>query len=208
MISRVKICGITRLEDAQVAIAAGASALGFVFYVPSVRYIEPIKAARIVAALPPFITVTALFVNETSESVNNIIDIVQPDLLQFHGDENADYCEQFDRPYIKALRVKSELDLSNAVSGYTSARAILLDTYVKGVPGGTGEAFNWGLIPDDIAPKIILAGGLNVSNVATAVEQVRPFAVDVSGGVEASAGVKSADKINAFMAQVNKANAL
>jgi len=208
MISRVKICGITRLQDAQVAIRAGASALGFVFYAPSVRYIEPAKAAEIVAALPPFITVTALFVNESAAVVNDVISIVQPDLLQFHGDESADYCEQFERPYIKALRVKPDLDLNAAIAGFDSARAVLLDTYVKGVPGGTGEAFNWQLIPAQIAPKIILAGGLDALNVATAIEQVKPFAVDVSGGVEASAGLKSADKIVAFMSQVNKANVL
>jgi len=208
MISRVKICGITRLQDAQVAINAGASALGFVFYAPSVRYIEPAKAAEIVAALPPFITVTALFVNESAAAVNDIISIVQPDLLQFHGDESADYCEQFERPFIKALRVKPDLDLKAAIAGFDSARAVLLDTYVKGVPGGTGEAFNWQLIPAQIAPKIILAGGLDASNVASAIEQVRPFAVDVSGGIEASAGLKSAEKIAAFMSQVNKANAL
>jgi phosphoribosylanthranilate isomerase len=208
MMSRVKICGITRLQDAQVAISTGASALGFVFYAPSVRYIEPAKAAEIVAALPPFITVTALFVNESAAVVNDIISTVQPDLLQFHGDESAGYCEQFERPFIKALRVKPDLDLKAAISGFDSARAVLLDTYVKGVPGGTGEAFNWQLIPTQIAPKIILAGGLDASNVASAIEQVRPFAVDVSGGVEASAGLKSAEKIAAFMAQVNKANAL
>jgi len=208
MISRVKICGITRLQDAQVAICAGASALGFVFYSPSVRYIEPVKAAEIVAALPPFVTVTALFVNESSAYVNEIISIVQPDLLQFHGDEDADYCEQFERPFIKALRVKPDLDLKAAIARFDSARAVLLDTYVKGVPGGTGEAFNWQLIPAQIAPNIILAGGLDELNVASAIAQVRPFAVDVSGGVEASAGLKSAEKIAAFMSQVNKANAL
>jgi len=208
MISRVKICGITRLQDAQVAISAGASALGFVFYAPSVRYIEPTKAAEIVAALPPFVTVTALFVNESAAVVNEIISIVQPDLLQFHGDEDADYCEQFERPFIKALRVKPDLDLKAAIARFDSARAVLLDTYVKGVPGGTGEAFNWQLIPAQIAPNIILAGGLDELNVASAIAQVRPFAVDVSGGVEASAGLKSAEKIAAFMSQVNKANAL
>jgi len=196
------------LQDAQVAISAGASALGFVFYAPSVRYIEPTKAAEIVAALPPFVTVTALFVNESAAVVNEIISIVQPDLLQFHGDEDADYCEQFERPFIKALRVKPDLDLKAAIARFDSARAVLLDTYVKGVPGGTGEAFNWQLIPAQIAPNIILAGGLDELNVASAIAQVRPFAVDVSGGVEASAGLKSAEKIAAFMSQVNKANAL
>ncbi|NQZ30268.1 MAG: phosphoribosylanthranilate isomerase [Oceanospirillaceae bacterium] len=206
MISRVKICGITQLQDAQVAIAAGASALGFVFYAPSVRYVEPSIAAAIIAALPPFITVTALFVNEEAAVVANIIETVQPDLLQFHGDETAAYCEQFNRPYIKALRVKEGLDLNALVNKYASARAVLLDTYVKGVPGGTGAAFNWELIPQQLRSKIILAGGLNVQNVASAIQQMRPYAVDVSGGVEGQKGIKCSQKIEAFMSQVAQAN--
>lgn len=194
------------MQDAQAAIAAGASALGFVFYAPSVRYVEPSIAAEIIAALPPFITVTALFVNEDAAVVASIIETVKPDLLQFHGDESVSYCEQFNRPFIKALRVKEGLDLSAIVNEFASARAVLLDTYVKGVPGGTGAAFNWQLIPLQLRSKIILAGGLNPHNVGTAIQQVRPFAVDVSGGVEGQKGLKCPEKIIAFMEQVNQAN--
>ena len=204
MISRVKICGITQLQDAQAAIAAGASARGFVFYAPSVRYIAPAKAAEIIAQLPPFITITALFVDENSAIISDVIEIVQPDLLQFHGSESAVFCQQFNRSYIKALRVREGLDLLDAVAEYSSARAILLDTYVKGVPGGTGAAFNWQLIPLEIQSKIILAGGLTPENVASAIAQVKPFAVDVSGGVEARSGIKCQHKIAEFMRQVQR----
>ncbi|EPJ45945.1 MAG: N-(5'-phosphoribosyl) anthranilate isomerase [Osedax symbiont Rs2] len=206
MISRVKICGITRLQDAENAIAAGASALGFVFYEPSPRYIDPNSAAEIIAALPPFVTTTALFVDEDPSVVAKIVDKTQIDLLQFHGAEDESYCRQFNVPYIKALRVKGDLDIATAVAGYPSARAVLLDTYVKGLPGGTGAVFNWQLIPHALRAQIILAGGLGVDNVAAAIEAVRPFAVDVSGGGEAQKGIKCANKVSAFMAEVNRAN--
>jgi phosphoribosylanthranilate isomerase len=206
MRSRVKICGITRLQDAQAAIEAGADALGFVFYKPSPRYIDPVDAKKIIASLPPFVTTTALFVNEEESVVNQIIQLIQPDLLQFHGDETPTYCSQFDRPYIKALRMADDIDLSQELSLFASARAILLDTYVKGVPGGTGATFNWQLIPASISNKIILAGGLDSDNVGAAIEQVRPYAVDVSGGLEAEKGIKSLEKITKFMSEVNNAN--
>ena len=206
MISRVKICGITRLQDAQEAIAAGASALGFVFYAPSPRYIDPESAACIIAALPPFVTTTALFVDEDPELVASIVAQTQVDLLQFHGAEDQNYCSQFGMPFIKALRVQEGMDIAAAVANYPSARAVLLDTYVKGVPGGTGAVFNWQLIPEQMRSQIILAGGLDVANVAAAIQVVRPFAVDVSGGLEAQKGIKCLDKINAFMAEVNRAN--
>mgnify|MGYP001128728582 CR=1 FL=1 len=201
--TRVKICGITRLEDAQTAIEAGADALGFVFYPPSPRYIEPEKAAEIIAQLPPFVTTVALFVNEPEAEVRRIMALTQVDLLQFHGDENADYCQQFGRAWIKALRVRDADSLQQDLNQFQAARAILLDSYRPGVPGGTGETFNWELIPAQSAQAIILAGGLTPENISTAVQQVKPYAVDVSGGVEASKGIKDPVKIHAFIRGAN-----
>lgn len=208
MMTRVKICGITQLSDAQTAIDAGVNALGFVFYEPSPRNVEPQAAQNIIRQLPPFVTTTALFVNQQVDRVQQIIEQVQPDLLQFHGDEDNDYCRQFNRPFIKALRVKDSEDLVALSSQYPDARALLLDTYVKGVPGGTGAAFNWQIIPLAMRSRIILAGGLDESNVAAAVEQIKPYAVDVSGGVEREKGVKCSFKIKGFMDAVQRANSV
>ncbi len=204
MMTRVKICGITQLEDAQTAIEAGASALGFVFYKPSPRYVEPSVAQSIIQQLPPFVTTTALVVNHDAQSVNAIIDQVKPDLLQFHGDEDNAFCAQFNRPFIKALRMKEGEDIAALCLQYPDARAILLDSYVKGVPGGTGAAFNWQLIPKQLRSSIILAGGLDADNVACAIDQVGPFALDVSGGVERDKGVKCHQQIKRFMQAVQK----
>ena len=201
--TRVKICGITRLEDALAAIEAGADALGFVFYPPSPRYIEPEEAAEIIAQLPPFVTTVALFVNEPEAEVFRITALTQVDLLQFHGDESADYCQQFGRAWIKALRVRDADSLQQDLNQFQAARAILLDSYRPGVPGGTGETFNWELIPAQSAQAIILAGGLTPENISTAVQQVKPYAVDVSGGVEASKGIKDPVKIHAFIRGAN-----
>lgn len=206
MSTRVKICGITRLEDAQLAIAAGADALGFVFYEPSPRYVSPTTAAAIIRELPPFVVTTALFVDASETYVRQVLEQTQIDLLQFHGDETPAFCEQFNRPYIKALRVKPTLDLLAEQTRFESARALLLDAYKPGVPGGTGESFDWALIPKALAPKIILAGGLDAGNVARAIAEVKPFAVDVSGGVEASKGIKDANKIKRFFEEVSCAN--
>lgn len=206
MSTRVKICGITRLEDAQLAIAAGADALGFVFYEPSPRYVSPTTAAAIIRELPPFVVTTALFVDASETYVKQVLEQTQIDLLQFHGDETPAFCEQFNRPYIKALRVKPTLDLLAEQTRFESARALLLDAYKPGVPGGTGESFDWALIPKALAPKIILAGGLDAGNVARAIAEVKPFAVDVSGGVEASKGIKDANKIKRFFEEVSCAN--
>lgn len=204
MRTRVKICGITCLEDAQQAIKAGADALGFVFYPPSPRYVEPHVAAEIIAAIPPFVTCVGLFVDAPAEQVAAIAERCQLDLLQFHGAETEADCKRHHRPYIKALRIRPEMDVAAAVAAYPSARAMLLDSYVKGVPGGTGESFNWQLIPEALRPKIILAGGLEVENVASAVEQVAPYAVDVSGGVEREKGRKCPQKVQEFINQVAK----
>ncbi|WP_376787811.1 phosphoribosylanthranilate isomerase [Aliamphritea hakodatensis] len=204
--ARVKICGITCLEDALMAIDAGADALGFVFYAPSPRYVSPETAAEIIRQLPPFVTTVALFVDAPAEDVAAVVELTQIDLLQFHGKETAAYCEQFSRPYFKALRMSADIDVSLAAAEYPSARAILLDAYRKGVPGGTGESFDWQRIPSDLPKPLILAGGLDGSNIYRAITQVSPFAVDVSGGVERVRGRKSPEKINTFMSEVARAN--
>ena len=203
---RSKICGITRIDDALAAVAAGADAIGFVFYAKSPRAVTAAQARAIIAALPPFVTTVGLFVNASSCELNETLEAVPLDLLQFHGDETADQCEGYHRPYIKALRVKAGDDIAAACDAYASASGILLDTYVEGVPGGTGQAFDWSLIPQGLSKPIILAGGLSVENVAQAIAQVQPYAVDVSGGVEKSKGIKDHDKIRAFMQAVRATN--
>ncbi len=206
MPTRVKVCGITSIEDAKSAIEAGASALGFVFYPPSPRYISVPQAAEIISQLPAFVTSVALFVDASSTEVEQCIAHTKIDLVQFHGTEDEQFCQQFNRPYIKALRVNSEkhqpADVEALAKAYPSARGILLDTYRKGVPGGTGERFDWSLVPSSL-DNVILAGGLTPANVAEAVSLVKPYAVDVSGGVEASHGKKDIQKIRQFFAAVN-----
>ena len=206
MRTRVKICGITRLEDALAAIEAGADALGFVFYPPSSRYVEPAVAEVIINQLPPFVTTVALFVDESPEQVRAVIDQTGIDLLQFHGDESPDYCDQFNHPYFKALRMSPDIDVVAETERFVTARAVLLDAYRPGVPGGTGEAFDWDRIPADIDKPLILAGGLDQNNVAKAISQVKPYAVDVSGGVEAAKGLKDSSKLKSFMNEVARAN--
>jgi len=199
---RSKICGITRVEDALAAVDAGADAIGLVFYAKSPRAVTVPQAQAILAALPPFVTTVGLFVDCQRSELNAILDAVPLDLLQFHGDESPAACEGFRRPYIKALRVKPGDDIAARIGLYGSATGVLLDTFVPGVPGGTGEAFDWSLVPQGLSVPIILAGGLTPENVRAAIEQVRPYAVDVSGGVEASKGLKDSDKIHAFVRAV------
>ena len=201
---RSKICGITRIEDALLAAEAGADAIGLVFYAKSPRAVDVRQARAIIAALPPFVTTVGLFVDASSCELGEILDAVPLDLLQFHGDESPAFCDGFRRPYIKALRVKPGDDIAARVEAYKNAAGILLDTYVPGIPGGTGEAFDWSLVPQGLSKPIILAGGLTAENVAEAIKQVRPYAVDVSGGVEASKGIKDAEKIRAFMRAVKQ----
>lgn len=199
---RSKICGITRIEDALIAAQAGADAIGLVFWAPSPRAVEIDQARRIVAALPPFVTSVGLFVNATRETIAEVLQAVPLDLLQFHGDECLADCEGHGRPYIKALRVRPGEDIAAQCARYPSAAGILLDTYVPGIPGGTGERFDWSQVPAQPPCPIVLAGGLTADNVAQAIAQVRPWAVDVSGGVEAQKGRKDADKVRAFLAAV------
>ncbi|MDZ5741605.1 phosphoribosylanthranilate isomerase [Pseudomonas asiatica] len=202
---RSKICGITRIEDALAAAEAGADAIGFVFYAKSPRAVDVRQARAIIAELPPFVTTVGLFVNASRCELNEILEVVPLDLLQFHGDETPQDCEGYHRPWIKALRVRPGDDLEAACRVYAGARGILLDAYVPGVPGGTGEAFDWSLVPARLSKPIILAGGLSVDNVGQAIAQVRPYAVDVSGGVEQAKGIKDAAKIEAFMRAVKQA---
>ena len=201
--ARIKICGITSSEDALYACQAGADAIGLVFYPPSPRHVDVQQARNIVADIPPFTSSVALFVNAERALIEQVIEQVKIDILQFHGDETESFCASFSRPYIKAIRMKPGLDLYEVQEHYASARALLLDTYVKGVPGGTGKAFNWDKIPPDLHKPVILAGGLDADNVAQAVAQVKPYAVDVSGGVEkkteAEKGKKDRAEITRFI---------
>ena len=203
--TRVKICGITRVEDALIAVAQGADAIGLVFYPPSPRYVTPAQAAEIVNALPAFITLVALFVDASRADVEAVLSQVNIDLIQFHGQETADECRQYGKSYMKAIRVKSDTNLVQYTTEYSDAKALLLDTYAEGVPGGTGQVFDWTLIPKNLSKPIVLAGGLDVENVEQAIRQVKPYAVDVSGGVEFKKGIKDAAKIAAFMRGVSNA---
>ena len=206
MATAVKICGITRRADAQEAARLGAHALGFVFYAKSPRNIANERAAEIVKAVPPFVTTVGLFVNPAVREVEYVLKEVPLNLLQFHGEEPADFCAQFGVPYIKAVRVKTGLDLLQYAQFYGAARGLLLDAFVEGTHGGTGTAFDWNLIPRGLPLPVILSGGLNPANVAAAIRRVAPWAVDVSSGVEASPGIKDPQKIAAFMKEVRSAD--
>lgn len=200
--TRIKICGITSAIDAQQAVDVGADAIGLVFYEPSPRAVDVEQAKSIVAKLPPFISVVALFVNPEVKVVQQVLNEVRIDLLQFHGDEENDFCSQFQRPFIKAIRVRQAQDVVASCLRFTNALAILLDSYKPGVPGGTGETFDWSMIPKNHIKPLILAGGLTPENVADAVIDIQPFAVDVSGGVEKAKGIKDHEKINEFISEV------
>jgi phosphoribosylanthranilate isomerase len=202
---RSKICGITRIEDALAAVEAGADAIGLVFYPKSPRAVTIEQAQAIIAALPPFISTVGLFVNADRAGLKALLDRVPLDLIQFHGDETPEQCEGYQRPFIKALRVQAGDDIAANCDLYAKASGILLDTYVAGTPGGTGETFDWALIPKHLSKPIILAGGLTSANVSQAIAQVQPYAVDVSGGVEEGRGIKDHQKIRAFMSAVHGA---
>ena len=206
MSTAVKICGITRPEDALAASRAGAHAIGVVFYAPSPRYVAPARAADILRALPPFITTVALFVDADANEVRAALAEAPAALLQFHGSETADFCRQFQRPYVKAVRMKAGVDLLQYAREYHDAKALLLDNYVEGLHGGSGAAFDWSLIPRGLPLPVILSGGLTPENVMDAVRRVRPSAVDVSSGVESAKGVKDAAKIAAFIKGVRNAD--
>ena len=202
--TRIKICGITREQDALAAAAAGADAIGLVFYAPSPRAVDAAQAARIVAALPPFVSTVGLFVDAEPAAVRAVLAEVPLDLLQFHGEESDDYCRQFGRPYLKAVRVRSADQLQDVAAQWPGAAGILLDSYKPGVPGGTGEVFDWRLVPRERDWNLVLAGGLAAGNVRQAIDEMQPWAVDVSGGVEAAKGIKDVAKINAFVQEVKR----
>ena len=200
--TRVKICGLTRTEDAQAACRFGADAIGLIFYPPSPRGVGLEQAAVVRGGLPPFVTVVGVFVNADSEFVTRAIREVSLDVIQFHGDEDADFCASFGKPYIKAVQVREGLDLHEFARRYSSARAFLFDSFEAERRGGTGNTFDWSLIPADLDKPYILAGGLDPDNVAAAVSAVSPFAVDGNGGVESSPGIKDPEKIETFIREV------
>ena len=201
---RIKICGLTRVDDVRIAVEAGADAIGLVFYAPSPRHVDLPTAALLASAVPPFVSIVGLFVNADPALVRETLAAVPIHLLQFHGDEDESYCRQFDRPYIKAARVKPGLDLVQYAAAFPTAQAILLDAFVDGYGGG-GKVFDWSLVPSALSKPVVLSGGLDAGNVGEAVCRVRPAAVDVSSGVEAGKGVKDAEKIRAFVLAVRQA---
>lgn len=208
--TRVKICGITRVEDALAAVAAGADAIGLVFYERSARNVSVAQAADISRVLPAFVNVVGLFVDAAPDFIRSVLKAVHLDTLQFHGDETAEECAGYGLPFIKAIRVKPQTNLLQCANEFSAAKALLLDTYTEGLAGGTGHAFDWNLIPTSMTtdrshemPVLILAGGLNETNVALAIKQVKPYAVDVSGGVESAKGIKDQAKIARFMQAVS-----
>ncbi len=201
---RVKICGITTVEDALAAVNAGADAIGLVFYPKSPRYVTEEIAHKIAVAVGPFVTVVGLFVDADQTDVDKILAVVPLHVLQFHGNESREYCEQFRRPYMKALRMKAGLDVTAEVVKYPSASGLLLDAYRPGVPGGTGEVFDWARVPQNSSVPLILAGGLTPENVSQAVKQTQVYAVDVSGGVEKTKGIKDSEKVRDFCMQAKR----
>jgi phosphoribosylanthranilate isomerase len=207
MRTRIKICGITRVEDARIAVGLGVDAIGLVFYPGSPRNVSLERAQEIIAATPPFVTAVGLFVDPVRDQVETVLRCCPLGLLQFHGDEAPGFCRDFGVPYIKAVRVRAGADLVQCLSPYHAAQGWLLDAYHERLYGGTGESFDWKLVPPDLARPVILSGGLTPDNVGAAVRQVRPWAVDVSSGVEAAKGVKDAAKIAAFIAGVKNENA-
>lgn len=205
MTTRIKICGITRAEDALACVQLGADALGFVFYPPSPRYVAPERAAQLVRLLPPFLTRVGLFVNAAPEAVRAVLAQVPLDLLQFHGDEDESYCASFGLPYLKAARVRPGMDLLEYAVRFPTARAILCDAFVEGFGGG-GQTFDWSLIPAALPVPLVLSGGLTPENVGAALKAVRPAAVDVSSGVELAKGIKDHAKLADFIAEVRAAD--
>jgi phosphoribosylanthranilate isomerase len=200
---RIKVCGMTRAEDMTAAAGLGVDAVGLVFYPKSPRYVNVGQARDLVATLPAFVTVTALFLDPEETEVRAVLDNVRVELLQFHGGEPAEFCRSFGRPYIKAVPMGSRADIAEYARRHSGAAALLLDSHAAGQKGGTGVSFDWSSIPKVEGPPLILAGGLNAENVATAIRIVRPYGVDVSSGVESQPGIKDAAKMEAFVNEVN-----
>ena len=201
---RIKFCGITRGEDAQAAVSLGADALGFVFYAPSPRYVDVARAAAIARELPPFVCKVGLFVNASAQEIDDACRRVALDVVQYHGDETPDDCARAPRPWIKAIRVRADLDIARECARYGQASAWLFDTFDDKLYGGSGKAFDWQLLPAHSRRPIILAGGLTPDNVGQAIRTTAPYAVDVSGGIEATKGIKDHDKMRKFIAEVKR----
>jgi phosphoribosylanthranilate isomerase len=204
MRTRVKICGITRVDDAQAAVQAGADAIGLVFDPQSPRYVTTERAAAIAGTIGPFVSVVGLFVNAEADRIRETLNRVPITLLQFHGSETPEQCRLYDLPYIKAVRMRNDVDLHAEANAHVDAMALLLDTYVPEVAGGSGHAFDWKRIPADLHKPLIVAGGLSAANVGDAIRTVRPYAVDVSSGVEMTKGIKDPAKIEAFVRAVRE----
>ena len=206
--TRVKVCGLTTVENALAVETCGVDAIGLVFYPPSPRWIAPEQAKIVAAALGPLTQKVGLFVNPTAEFVEQVLALVSLSTLQFHGDEPEAFCASFGRPYFKALRMRDDVNLSDEMASYPSSSGFLLDAYKAGVPGGTGEVFDWARVPANATKPLLLAGGLTPLNVAEAIEQTQVYGVDLSGGVESAPGVKDIEKVRLLMAQVRKADHL
>jgi phosphoribosylanthranilate isomerase len=205
--TRIKICGITRPEDAEQAAKLGVDAIGLVFYGPSPRNVDTEQAGAIVDVLPPFVTSVGLFVNASAAEINAVLEHANLDLLQFHGDETPEFCASFDKPWIKAIRMADGVDLHAEAERYSGSWGLLLDAYHPALPGGTGKSFEWARVPDDLPTSVVLAGGLTADNVSEAIRIVQPYAVDVSGGVEAEKGIKDWGKMADFVTAVRAADA-
>jgi phosphoribosylanthranilate isomerase len=201
---RAKICGLTREQDALAAAESGADAIGLVFHQPSPRYISVETAVSISKSLPPFVTRVGLFVDADVSTIESVLASGSVDLLQFHGSETPEDCQRYGMPYIKAVAMREEVNLPDIAERYADAAGMLVDAYVPGLEGGSGQTFDWTRIPANLGKPVILAGGLTPDNVSEAIRQVRPYAVDVSTGVESSKGIKDAARIAAFMQEVNK----
>jgi phosphoribosylanthranilate isomerase len=202
--TRIKICGIKHRDDALKAAECGADAIGLIFVEKSPRYVSFTDARLIAESMPPFVTVVGLFMDAAKDVVREAINVVPLNLLQFHGDESPAFCEQFGMPYIKVLRMRENVNVIAFAQEYPNAAGILLDTYHKGTGGGTGQTFDWSLIPGDVPLPLILAGGLNPENVASAIQTVHPYAVDVSSGVESGPAEKDHKKIEKFIKEVQR----
>ncbi len=205
--TRVKICGIRDIRDAVAAVDSGADAIGFVFHDGSSRYISPEKAAEIIRQLPPYITTVGLCVDMALDRVNTMVEALKLDLVQLHGDESAEYCRALSHPFIKVIPGTTSEEIEARAQDYPDSRGIMLDTSVAGQFGGTGQTFDWRIVPD-LSRPVVLAGGLTADNVADAIKMVRPYSVDVSGGVEISRGQKDAAKMSQFVSAVQRADKL
>lgn len=204
MRTRVKICGITRLQDAHDAVELGADALGFVFFRRSGRLVDAHQAAAIAATLPPFVNVVALFLSPTEDEVKTVVEVLQPHALQFHGQESPAFCGAFGTPFVKAVPMAQAVDLASWTREFSAARAVLLDSHVAGTAGGSGRTFDWAAIDREVGKPLILAGGLSAANVEAAIERVRPYAVDVSSGVESAPGIKDVARMREFFRGVRR----